>query len=114
MNNKKDNIYIIGLGWGAVGFLTHINTKYYNVELISDKSYFLYTSLLPKAIFCDYTFNNICVPVTKFIKPGITFTKAKVKNVNFDKNTIDMNEKEVSYQNVILSYGAIFYDYKRI
>lgn len=48
-HSDKPNVLILGSGWGAISFLKHIDTKKYNVSIISPRSYFLFTPLLPSA-----------------------------------------------------------------
>lgn len=42
------HIVIIGSGWGGLACAKEIDTKLYNVTLISPRDYFLFTPLLPE------------------------------------------------------------------
>ncbi|KAI9485133.1 pyridine nucleotide-disulfide oxidoreductase-domain-containing protein [Zychaea mexicana] len=45
----KPRIVVLGGGWGAVAALQQLNPDDYNVTLVSDNNYFLFTPLLPSA-----------------------------------------------------------------
>ena len=47
---NKPTIIVIGLGWSSVGFITHIDTNKYNVEVYSPDNKFVYTPLLAQNI----------------------------------------------------------------
>lgn len=46
---EKKNLVILGTGWGATSLLKSIDTKEFNVVVISPRNYFLFTPLLPSA-----------------------------------------------------------------
>jgi NADH dehydrogenase len=47
--NTKPRLVVIGSGWGAVSVLDQLEKDDYNVTVISDTNYFLFTPLLPSA-----------------------------------------------------------------
>lgn len=47
--NTKPRLVVIGSGWGAVSVLEQLEKDDYNVTLISENNYFLFTPLLPSA-----------------------------------------------------------------
>lgn len=47
--NKKEKLVILGSGWGAISVLKNLDKDKYNVTLVSDNNYFLFTPLLPSA-----------------------------------------------------------------
>jgi NADH dehydrogenase len=47
--NKKERLVILGSGWGAISVLKNLDKNKYNVTLVSDNNYFLFTPLLPSA-----------------------------------------------------------------
>ena len=96
MENKK--IIIVGFGWASIGFLQHIDTKKYDITLISKTDHFLYTPLLAQNVKHD---RNLAIYVDQ-LKQSLTFVKDEVKTFNFDKKTV--NEKEYHY--LIFSHGA--------
>lgn len=47
--NTKPRLVIIGSGWGAISILKNLEKDKYNVTVISENNYFLFTPLLPSA-----------------------------------------------------------------
>jgi NADH dehydrogenase len=47
--NTKPRLVVIGSGWGAVSVLEQLEKDDYNVTVISENNYFLFTPLLPSA-----------------------------------------------------------------
>lgn len=47
--NEKPRLVIIGSGWGAVSVLKGLDKDKYNVTVVSENNYFLFTPLLPSA-----------------------------------------------------------------
>lgn len=111
--SDRESITIIGLGWGAIGFLKYINTNYYQVYLFSDRPYFTYTPLLPESIFNEKTFREIRIPVDKLLKPFCSFIGGKITDVCFENKTLVVErslpfqrQSIAHYDNLILSHGA--------
>lgn len=111
--SDRESITIIGLGWGAIGFLKHINTNYYQVYLFSDRPYFTYTPLLPESIFNEKTLREIRIPVDKLLKPFCSFISGKIMDVCFDSKTMVVERSRpfqrqsiTHYDKLILSQGA--------
>lgn len=44
---KKKELVILGTGWGAISLLKKLDTSLYNVTVVSPRSFFLFTPLLP-------------------------------------------------------------------
>lgn len=54
-NLDKPRLVVVGGGWGAVSVLKNIDKDKYNITLISDNNYFLFTPLLPSAtVVCGH------------------------------------------------------------
>ena len=64
--DDKPNVVILGSGWGAISFLKHIDTKQYNVSIISPRNYFLFTPLLPSTPVGTVDEKSIIEPVVNF------------------------------------------------
>lgn len=46
---KRERIVVLGTGWGAASFLKGIDTRIYDVTVISPRNYFLFTPMLAGA-----------------------------------------------------------------
>lgn len=93
-NNDKPNVVILGSGWGAISFLKHIDSKKYNVSIISPRPYFLFTPLLPSTPVGTVDEKSILEPVVNFAlkkKGNVTYYEAEAKVVNPDRNTVTVN-----------------------
>ncbi|QPG75901.1 hypothetical protein FOA43_003287 [Brettanomyces nanus] len=58
--NRKKNIVILGSGWGAISFLSKLDTTQYNVTIVSPRNYFLFTPLLPSVPSGTIDVRSIC------------------------------------------------------
>lgn len=58
--NTKKNIVILGSGWGAIAFLSKLDTTQYNVTIVSPRNYFLFTPLLPSVPSGTIGSRSIC------------------------------------------------------
>lgn len=104
MNINKETICIIGLGWGSAGFLKYIDTKKYNVHVISKNSSFVYTPLLAQNIKNN---RNLKLEI-KDINNNINHTQNEVIDIDFKNNSIytKNNNNKILYNFIILSHGG--------
>ncbi|CCF55725.1 hypothetical protein KAFR_0A02890 [Kazachstania africana CBS 2517] len=92
--NDKPTVVILGSGWGAIAFLKHIDTKKYNVSLISPRSHFLFTPLLPSTPVGTVDEKSIIEPVVNFAlkkKGNVTYYEAEATSINPDRNTVTVS-----------------------
>lgn len=89
--DDKPNVVILGSGWGAISFLKHIDTKKYNVSIVSPRNYFLFTPLLPSTPVGTVDEKSIIEPVVNFAlkkKGNVTYYEAEATSINPDRNTV--------------------------
>lgn len=89
--DDKPNVVILGSGWGAISFLKHIDTKQYNVSIISPRNYFLFTPLLPSTPVGTVDEKSIIEPVVNFAlkkKGNVSYYEAEATSINPDRNTV--------------------------
>ena len=98
---SKQNVLIIGSGWGASSFIKHINNnKNYNINVISPSNTFVYTPLLVNSLF--NTNIQLKIPL-KYINPHINYINNIVSQVDFKNNEIITNSNEkINYDYLIL------------
>lgn len=48
--DAKKKVVVLGAGWGALALLQDLDTKQYDVTVISPRNYFLFTPLLASAV----------------------------------------------------------------
>lgn len=102
----KPTVVVLGSGWGAISFLKHIDSTKYNVVLISPRSYFLFTPLLPSCPVGTVDEKSIMEPVVSFAnkkKGDVTYYEAEATSVNPETNTITI--KSVSNINTTNGLG---------
>ncbi|CEP22814.1 NDI1 [Cyberlindnera jadinii] len=90
-DSNKPTIAVLGSGWGAISFLKHIDSTKYNVVMISPRSYFLFTPLLPSCPVGTVDEKSIMEPVVSFAnkkKGDVTYYEAEATSINPDKNTV--------------------------
>ncbi|QLL34649.1 hypothetical protein HG536_0H00230 [Torulaspora globosa] len=90
-HDDKPNVVILGSGWGAISFLKHIDTKKYNVSIVSPRNYFLFTPLLPSTPVGTVDEKSIIEPVVNFAlkkKGNVTYYEAEATSINPDRNTV--------------------------
>lgn len=88
---NKPSVVILGSGWGAISFLKHIDTKKYNVSIISPRPYFLFTPLLPSTPVGTVDEKSIIEPVVNFAlkkKGNVTYYETAAQNINPERNTV--------------------------
>ncbi|CCK71408.1 NADH-ubiquinone reductase (H(+)-translocating) NDI1 KNAG_0G03500 [Huiozyma naganishii CBS 8797] len=91
--DNKPNVVILGAGWGAISFLKHIDTKKYNVSIISPRNYFLFTPLLPSTPVGTVDEKSIIEPVVNFAlkkKGSVSYYEAEAKQINPERNTVSI------------------------
>lgn len=89
--DNKPNVVILGSGWGAISFLQHIDSKKYNVSIVSPRNYFLFTPLLPSTPVGTVDEKSIIEPVVNFAlkkKGNVSYYEAEATSVNPDRNTV--------------------------
>ena len=87
---RKKNIVVVGYGWGGKAFCDNIDTKKYNVTVVSKNNYMLNTTKLK---------NSVILPLNQMDKK---LTLDNHKNVTFviDECTkVDLNNKQIQIKN---------------
>lgn len=85
---RKTRIVVLGTGWGAVSFLKTLDPKTYGPEgryevtVVSPRSYFLYTPLLPSAAAGTVQERSIMEPVRNMLGEGGTYFQAEATAID--------------------------------
>ena len=59
----KEQVVVLGTGWGAAAFLKNIDTDKYDVTVISPRNYFVFTPMLAGASVGSVDFKSITEPI---------------------------------------------------
>ena len=90
---NKPNVVVLGSGWGAISLLQHIDSKKYNVTIVSPRNYFLFTPLLPSTPVGTVDEKSIIEPVVNFAlkkKGNVSYYEALATSVNPERNTVSI------------------------
>ena len=112
---NKPRILILGTGWGSVHFLQNINNRDYDITIVSPRSYFLFTPLLPSTANGHLADDSITVPIGTLVdkKKGsnVTYLDGEATKIAPEKNTVTVKtaaeEQEIQYDYLIVSVGAV-------
>ena len=92
--DNKPSVVILGSGWGAISLLKHIDTKKYNVSIVSPRPYFLFTPLLPSTPVGTVDEKSIIEPVVNFAlkkKGNVTYYQTAAQEIHPDRNTVSVS-----------------------
>mmetsp|Transcript_33756 Transcript_33756/g.71956 ORF Transcript_33756/g.71956 Transcript_33756/m.71956 type:complete len:609 (-) Transcript_33756:107-1933(-) len=113
----KENIVVLGTGWGAAAFLKNIDTDKYDVTVISPRNYFVFTPMLAGASVGSVDFKSITEPIRE-INNNVRYLEAAATDIDPATNTIscigivcdgnscETQEFEVNYDRLLFSVGA--------
>ena len=111
--NNKPKVVVLGSGWGSFKFLQEIDTKHYDVTVISPRNHFVLTPLLASVSVGTLGPRAIIEPVRSLGK-GYTFYQANCVDINHKnhqitcQNAFDHSEPafQIEYDRLIMSVGA--------
>ncbi|RYP71703.1 hypothetical protein DL771_004654 [Monosporascus sp. 5C6A] len=116
---QKKTLVVLGTGWGSVAFLKKLDTSNYNVVVISNRNYFLFTPLLPSCTTGQIEHRSIMEPVRQILrhkKAAVTFYEAEATKIDYERKVVkitdnsdikgDVSETEVPYDMLVIGVGA--------
>ncbi|KAI9322892.1 hypothetical protein BX666DRAFT_1848999 [Dichotomocladium elegans] len=115
---NKPRIVIVGGGWAAVSLLRHLKKDKYNVTVVSDNNYFLFTPLLPSAtvgtlLICWRTCRSLVEPIRKIAaRINGHFLEAKAIDVDLKDKLLEVQTVDgegrfyVPYDKLVIAVGA--------
>lgn len=111
--NTKPRLVIIGSGWGAVSVLKNLDKDKYNVTIISENNYFLFTPLLPSATVGTLELRSLIESVRKIAnRIQAHFLEGKALDLDIENKLLEVegcNSGEhfyVPYDKLIVAVGA--------
>ncbi|EUD67973.1 NADH dehydrogenase [Plasmodium inui San Antonio 1] len=112
--DRKEKVVILGSGWGGIHFFINIDFRKYDVTLISPRSYFTFTPLLP--CVCSGTLSaKVCTEnISTFLrKKGSSARYLQLECTDIlpeERHVIckdnKKNEVKIAYDYLIISVGA--------
>ncbi|ODQ65905.1 alternative NADH-dehydrogenase [Nadsonia fulvescens var. elongata DSM 6958] len=116
-DSQKKTLVIVGSGWGSTGVLQNIDASKYNIVLVSQRDFFLFTPLLPSTPVGTVEHRSIIEPVHNIIKKQggkIKFYEAEATAVNTTDKTVSIKsvnlakpqEFDIKYDYLVMGVGA--------
>ncbi|KAI8371367.1 pyridine nucleotide-disulfide oxidoreductase-domain-containing protein [Radiomyces spectabilis] len=109
---QKPRLVILGSGWGAVSVVKSMDTDKYDVTLISENNYFLFTPLLPSATVGTLELRSLLEPIRKIVRrirghylEG-TAVDLDINNKLVQVSGINGEEFYVPYDKLVIAVGA--------
>lgn len=116
-DGQREKVVVLGTGWGAAAFLKGIDTRLYDVTVISPRNYFVFTPMLAGASVGTVDYRSITEPIreinrdARFLESlatdvdevGKTLT---CESVVCDGNSCEINEFSIPYDRLVVTIGA--------
>ncbi|KAF7725711.1 hypothetical protein EC973_009428 [Apophysomyces ossiformis] len=110
---RKERLVIVGGGWAAVSILKSLEKDKYNVTVISNNNYFLFTPLLPSATVGTLEMRSLLEPLRKIVsRVKGHFLEAEAIDVDLDNKLVEVKgitESDnfyVPYDKLVVAVGA--------
>ncbi|GKV11362.1 hypothetical protein SLEP1_g22626 [Rubroshorea leprosula] len=117
---KKKKVVVLGTGWAATSFLKTLKSDNFEVQVVSPRSYFAFTPLLPSVSSGTVEARSIVEPIRNILKRRgfqVDFKEAECHKIEPDKKrvicrstqTTNLGQKEefsIDYDILIIAVGA--------
>ncbi|SBT76344.1 type II NADH:ubiquinone oxidoreductase, putative [Plasmodium ovale] len=111
---KKENVVVLGSGWGGIHFMLNIDFEKYNVTLVSPRNYFTFTPLLPCLCSGTLSVKSCKENVHKFLKKkncSSNYFQYECTDIMYNEKYIickDKNNKAIKilYDYLVIAVGA--------
>jgi len=111
MTTGAPRVVVLGSGFGALSFLTHIDVNRHRLTVVSPRNHFLFTPLLPSTTVGTLEFRSIIESVRTACPEAVYY---HAEAVGFDpaaqtircRNMIDRSEFTLPYDRLIIAAGA--------
>lgn len=98
----KKRLLVLGSGWGSVSVLKNVDSREYDVTVISPRNYFLFTPLLPSCTTGCIEHRSIMEPIRSIIRGK----RAQAKFVEAEVTKIDPVERTVTISHRAMDDGV--------
>ncbi|CAO3592042.1 unnamed protein product [Absidia cylindrospora] len=107
LEEDKPRLVIVGSGWGAVSVLKTLDRDQYNITVISENNYFLFTPLLPSATVGTLELRSLLEPIRKIAaRVGAHFLEGKAVDLDLENKMVEVQHVGVNGTGTI---GERFY-----
>merc|ERR1712238_269134 len=114
---KREKIVILGSGWGSAAFLKEIDTKKFDVTVISPNNFFLFTPMLAGASVGTVEYRSITENIRE-INPSANYLEGTAVEIDSTSNTVlsqsvvcegnscTIEDFTVEYDKLLITVGA--------
>ncbi|CEG76861.1 Putative NADH dehydrogenase [Rhizopus microsporus] len=119
MDPDKKTVVVLGSGWASTSFIKKLDTRYYNLVVVSPRNYFLFTPLLPSSTVGTVNMKSIIEPIrfiTRHKKRAVQVYEAECTAVDPASKTITIEDhtpekdhhpvKSLTYDYLVIGVGA--------
>ncbi|CAO3651540.1 unnamed protein product [Cunninghamella echinulata] len=110
---KKPRLVILGSGWGSVSCLKNLDKDNYNVTVISENNYFLFSPLLPSATVGTLELRSLLEPIRKIAaRVGAHCLEGKAVDLDLKNKLVEVQCKNsdqryyVPYDKLVIAVGS--------
>lgn len=116
-SSTKERVVVLGTGWGAAAFLKEIDTKMFDVTVVSPRNFFLFTPMLAGASVGTVEYRSITESV-RDINPNVDYLEATATEIDpvsrkvicesvvCEGNSCEIDDFEIEYDRLIVGVGA--------
>ena len=111
-SHKKPKLVILGTGFGAFSIIKQIDTRLFDVAVVSPRNHFLFTPLLASTTVGTIEFRSIIEPV-RSARPEISYYHAHCQGIDTKKRTIrckgvlENRSFSLPYDYLVISVGGV-------
>lgn len=107
-DDKKQNLVILGGGWGGFRLLKGIDLNKYNVFVVTPRNHFLFTPLLPGSAAGTVEFRSIIEPLRRArVHPDYHFFEASCEEIDTANQTVDCSPLNKGDPHFTLKYDKL-------
>ena len=93
----KPRLLILGSGWGSVAMLKTLNPGDWNVTVLSEVEYFLFTPMLPSATLGTLELRSLLEPMRRIVqRVRGHFLKGSAFTVDFTERLVEVSQKDAN------------------
>ncbi|KAI8074700.1 pyridine nucleotide-disulfide oxidoreductase-domain-containing protein [Gongronella butleri] len=108
VEQDKPKLVIIGSGWGAVALLKSLDKSKYNVTVVSENNYFLFTPLLPSATVGTLELRSLLEPVRKIVsRISGHFLEGRAVDVDIGNKLVEVQQVDGEGENFYIPYDHL-------
>lgn len=92
----KKRLLVLGSGWGSVSVLKNVDSREYDITVVSPRNYFLFTPLLPSCTTGCIEHRSIMEPIRSIIrgkKAEAKFVEAEVTKIDPYNRTVTVSHR---------------------